>query len=86
MIGRVSDPVPVTGLAANFSPMPRIAPPPCGSDSVGDDTTSRLVVPDTEDCPSLSRLVEVSSTNGSILPLLEGEVIPTLLTIVRTIP
>jgi hypothetical protein len=27
--------VPVTGLAANFSPMPRIAPPPLGSEMVG---------------------------------------------------
>jgi hypothetical protein len=29
--GTVMEPVPVTGLAANFSPMPRIAPPPLGS-------------------------------------------------------
>ena len=29
--GTVSDPVPVTGLALNFSPMPRMAPPPLGS-------------------------------------------------------
>ena len=27
---RVIEPVPVTGLAANFSPMPRMAPPPLG--------------------------------------------------------
>jgi hypothetical protein len=27
--------VPVTGLAANFSPMPRIAPPPLGSETAG---------------------------------------------------
>ena len=30
-IGTDIDPVPVTGLAANFSPIPRIAPPPLGS-------------------------------------------------------
>src|SRR5713226_3414029 len=30
-IGTVKEPVPVTGLAANFSPIPRIAPPPLGS-------------------------------------------------------
>jgi hypothetical protein len=29
------DPVPVTGLAANFSPIPRIAPPPLGSEIEG---------------------------------------------------
>lgn len=34
-IGTLRDPVPVTGLAANFSPMPRIAPPPFGSDIEG---------------------------------------------------
>ena len=34
-MGTVSDPVPVTGLAANFSPMPRMAPPPLGSDILG---------------------------------------------------
>src|SRR3954463_15910168 len=31
----VSEPVPVTRLAANFSPMPRIAPPPLGSETEG---------------------------------------------------
>jgi hypothetical protein len=30
-MGTVSDPVPVTGLAPNFSPLPRMAPPPFGS-------------------------------------------------------
>jgi hypothetical protein len=34
-IGTVSDPVPVTGLAANFSPIPRIAPPPLGNETCG---------------------------------------------------
>src|SRR5215467_6882744 len=34
-MGTLSDPVPVTGLVENFSPMPRIAPPPLGSESVG---------------------------------------------------
>src|SRR5215208_5558801 len=34
-IGTVRDPVPVTGLAANFSPMPRIAPPPFGNATTG---------------------------------------------------
>ena len=33
--GTASEPVPVTGLAANFSPIPRIAPPPLGSERVG---------------------------------------------------
>ena len=30
--------MPVTGLAANFSPMPRIAPPPFGTEIVGAET------------------------------------------------
>src|SRR5258708_34762212 len=34
-IGTLIDPVPVTGLAPNFSPIPRIAPPPFGRDSCG---------------------------------------------------
>src|SRR5260370_15874652 len=34
-IGTVSDPVPVIGLTANFSPMPRIAPPPFGREGDG---------------------------------------------------
>src|SRR5215207_9410800 len=34
-MGTLSDPVPVTGLAENFSPIPRIAPPPLGSDMGG---------------------------------------------------
>ena len=31
----VMDPVPVTGLAANFSPIPHIAPPPLGKKLLG---------------------------------------------------
>src|SRR5438477_9178805 len=34
-MGTVMEPVPVTGLAANFSPMPRIAPPPFGREMEG---------------------------------------------------
>jgi hypothetical protein len=34
-IGTDIEPVPVTGLAANFSPIPRIAPPPLGSEIEG---------------------------------------------------
>jgi hypothetical protein len=36
-MGTVIEPVPVTGLAANFSPMPRTAPPPLGSEIAGAD-------------------------------------------------
>ena len=41
-IGTLSDPVPVTGFAANFSPMPRIAPPPFGREieGIGDELFS----------------------------------------------
>ena len=37
-MGTVIEPVPVTGLAANFSPMPRIAPPPLGNEIAGGRT------------------------------------------------
>ena len=33
--GTVTDPVPMTGLARNFTPIPRIAPPPLGSEMLG---------------------------------------------------
>src|SRR5215211_1898003 len=33
--GTLSDPVPVAGLTPNFSPMPRIAPPPLGKETLG---------------------------------------------------
>jgi hypothetical protein len=34
-MGTVMEPVPVTGLAVNFSPIPRIAPPPLGKEMDG---------------------------------------------------
>jgi len=37
-IGTLIEPVPVTGLAANFSPIPRIAPPPFGREIAGGET------------------------------------------------
>ena len=33
--GSAEGPVPLTGFAANFSPIPRIAPPPLGSETEG---------------------------------------------------
>src|SRR5215213_8343566 len=42
-IGTDKEPVPVTGLAANFSPIPLIAPPPFGNEIVGGSV--RLVAP-----------------------------------------
>src|SRR5688500_12319411 len=41
-IGTDSAAVPVTGFAANFSPMPRTAPPPLGSDSEGSGLSREL--------------------------------------------
>src|SRR4249920_4210989 len=38
-IGTDIEPVPVTGFAANFSPIPRIAPPPLGKNRAGGDAT-----------------------------------------------
>lgn len=37
-MGTDIEPVPVTGLAANFSPIPRMAPPPLGREMVGAET------------------------------------------------
>jgi hypothetical protein len=34
-IGTFIEPVPVTGFAPNFSPIPRIAPPPLGNEIAG---------------------------------------------------
>ena len=42
-MGIVIDPVPVTGLAANFSAMPRIAPPPLGNEIVGIEGPLKLL-------------------------------------------
>jgi len=42
-MGIVMLPVPVTGVAVNFSPMPRIAPPPLGSEMAGDFTKNSSV-------------------------------------------
>ncbi len=41
-IGTDIDAVPVLGLTPNFSPMPRIAPPPLGSDRLGAATMKSL--------------------------------------------
>jgi hypothetical protein len=48
-MGTVIDPVPVTGFAENFSPIPRIAPPPFGKERVGACTTPALAI--SEDWP-----------------------------------
>jgi hypothetical protein len=44
-IGKVIAPLPVTGLAANFSPIPRIAPPPLGSVIAGAAGDEGALVP-----------------------------------------
>ncbi len=41
-MGTLNEPVPVTGLAANFSPMPWMAPPPLGNEM--DGTMEALVL------------------------------------------
>src|SRR5258706_13125925 len=48
--GTDMDPVPVTGLAANFSPMPLIAPPPLGNEIAGGAV--RLELPRGSVCPA----------------------------------
>jgi hypothetical protein len=47
-MGIVIEPVPVTGLAANFSPIPRIAPPPLGRETAGGLTLGGLGAPGDE--------------------------------------
>ncbi|CAB4925969.1 unannotated protein [freshwater metagenome] len=42
-IGTLTELVPVTGLVENFSPMPRIAPPPLGRDDEGGETRKESV-------------------------------------------
>jgi hypothetical protein len=44
-IGTCIEPVPITGLAANFSTMPRIGPPPLGSAIAGGDADALAVSP-----------------------------------------
>src|ERR1022692_4792576 len=53
-MGTVTDPVPVTGLAANLSPSPRIAPPPfgrliCGATAAGPAAGARVLSADGSD-------------------------------------
>jgi hypothetical protein len=42
---RRGKPVPVTGFDPNFSPIPRIAPPPLGRDTTGGDTPNVRSLP-----------------------------------------
>jgi hypothetical protein len=42
-MGTLIDPVPVTGFAMNFSPNPRMAPPPLGSAGLGAFTACGVV-------------------------------------------
>ena len=44
-MGTDTEPVPLTGLAANFSPMPRMAPPPLGSSTRGDAIANERLPP-----------------------------------------
>src|SRR5260370_41364555 len=65
-MGTVIEPVPVTGFAANFSPIPWMAPPPFGRDNVGGDAGPRS--PGLEDAswaPSWGRR-EVSFMNYTV--------------------
>src|SRR5215204_3511563 len=50
-MGTLIEPVPVTGLAENFSPMPRMAPPPLGSDIAGDDWALPTAPTPAPSCP-----------------------------------
>src|SRR5206468_1533511 len=62
-IGTVIEPVPVTGLAANFSPIPRIAPPPLGREIDGAETW-KLCFPLESDCGPCGEFAEGFELNG----------------------
>ena len=51
-LGTVTEAVPVTRSVANFSSMPRIVPPPLGSDSVGATGTALAALPDRDLLPA----------------------------------
>src|SRR5260370_4958066 len=67
-IGTVSDPVPVTGLAANFSPMPRIAPPPFGRE--GDGTGLGFCAFPSSVVPALARALLTNDPPSTYKPKL----------------
>src|SRR5215211_6345657 len=67
-MGTLIEPVPVTGLAENFSPIPRMAPPPLGSDMEGGDNWVLPTVP--PPAPSCAR-----PGSPSVSPLGSREVV-----------
>ena len=62
-IGTLRDPVPFTGVAVNFSPIPRIAPPPFGSDIEGIVNPLFLLL---EDCSCCSCLLVLAHAAGAL--------------------
>ena len=60
-MGAGIEPVPVTGLAANFSPIPRMAPPPLGRLMAG-------AAPVSEPVPVASDVEPVCEGDGLLLP------------------
>src|SRR6266566_8244004 len=62
-MGTVSEPVPVTGLAENFSPIPRIAPPPLGRESLGAFRPKPSLCPCSScPCTSLSLVIPIATS------------------------
>ena len=59
-MGTVIEPLPVTGFAENFSPIPRFAPPPFGSWIVGTSDVRAVCAPSRRRTPGPAR----SSSGG----------------------
>src|SRR5262245_41606380 len=66
-MGTDMEPVPVTGLAANFSPIPRIAPPPLGNEIAGGATPACLSELDCA-CSCLARSSCTDSSRDGVAP------------------
>src|SRR5256712_2717899 len=71
--GTVIEPEPVTGLAANFSPMPRMAPPPLGSEIAGGVKDPSLAGEDS-DVSSVLVHAGVEGVGGTYVGLRRSEV------------
>ena len=68
------DPVPVTGFAENFSPMPRMAPPPLGSEIDGGVEAEALEVPEFPAafplfCPSVAAVLGAADAEPASGPM-----------------
>src|SRR5580693_4821154 len=66
--GTVSEPVPVAGLTANFSPMPRMAPPAFGRDREGSGPWAEASSPPDEPDDWAEEVVDVWGSPWATAP------------------